>query len=175
MKTGIEAAVTEYLLKRIKNADGVPVGDFDISGIKVTVTIPENTTVRRDAGFDGNGNLEYVPTVKALSKKAIALFCKYSGITGENALRAWEKALSEAVDEECPADDKYPEELEKALEKVNAKLAESKKAVKSTQVNITRNAPAVEIVYPQAGSGVVVAAGTISVGSKKAANTRKAQ
>lgn len=93
-------------------------------------------------GVDGTVNVsadeEYTPTVKIPLKAAFALFVRYSGITGEHALNALQKAMSEALTLDEEAQEKIAEiaVLDAAQQKVSDMLGSLPKAKRSGKVTI---------------------------------------
>lgn len=93
-------------------------------------------------GVDGTVNVsadeEYTPTVKIPLKVAFALFVRYSGITGEHALNALQKAMSEALTLDEEAQEKIAEiaVLDAAQQKVSDMLGSLPKAKRSGKVTI---------------------------------------
>jgi glycine cleavage system protein P-like pyridoxal-binding family len=84
-----------------------------------TYKVSEELNISLDAVVTQNGEEEYTPTISIPTKVTLALFVRYSGITGQAALDALQRAMTEAV--------KLGEKAEESVsEMANIKEAEAK-------------------------------------------------
>jgi hypothetical protein len=62
-----------------------------------TYKVNEELNISLAASIVQNGEEEYTPTISIPTKVTLALFVRYSGITGDAALSALQRAMTEAV------------------------------------------------------------------------------
>jgi len=146
------AALANVLPKDAKKSrDGLAAGEHEID-TEITLAIKGKVNVSADE--------EYTPTVKVPLKVTLALFTRYSGVTGPAAMKALTKAMTEALAiEKMTGPDKKNAlkaigeiaDLEAAEAQLDAALFELPKANRVGKVNVKA---AVEVVA--AGSVVLV-------------------
>lgn len=127
----MEAIETLALAKAVKDAaakkarEELAVGKHSVD---FTVRVSGELTVGEDES--------YTPTVKVPFKAALALFVRYSGVTGDAALNALVKAFTEAVeaDGDTVAALEASADLVAAEARLNAALGELPKATRKGKV-----------------------------------------
>lgn len=80
----------------------------------------------------------YTPTVDIPMKVTLALFVRYSGVTADVALKALEKAMSEALAIGAKGEDKISEvaNIDKAMSKVTAMLGKLPQKTRKGKTNV---------------------------------------
>jgi len=93
-------------------------------------TVSDSVNLELRGSVEVNESETYTPTISIPLKVTMALFVRYSGITGAAALNALEKAMSEALTLDKKAQKLISElaVLDQAEEKVTAMLGELPKA-----------------------------------------------
>ena len=98
-----------------------------------TYSVDDTLTLDLKGTIVVNPEEKYTPTISIPLKVTLALFVRYSGITGAVALNALEKAMSEALDLGDKAEENVRElaDIAQAEKKVKKMIGELPKATRS--------------------------------------------
>ena len=120
-------AAVKALGDEIKSRDDLDPGSYSVND-SLSFTLVGNVSV--------NGKETYIPTIAIPLKVTMALFVRYSGITGDRALQALEQAMSEALTLGEKGESHVAEVamLDKAEEKVKLMLGELPKKTRKGKV-----------------------------------------
>jgi hypothetical protein len=122
-----QKAIADELKKR----DGLEPGTYNV--------VDESVNVSMSGLCEVNVPEMFTPTVEIPLKVSLALFMRYSGITGQHALNALERAMTEALTlgvkgektiVECATLDKYEEKVKVMLGELPKKERKGKTLVK---------------------------------------------
>ena len=130
MNTIVAAALANSLRKLAeKNRDELPIGRHTVNEM-VTLKVQGTVNVSEDT--------EATPTASIPIKTALALFMRYSGVTGPMAMDLLVRAMSDALAMGKDTAENLAEvvDLDRAMATVTAKLAELPKVSKKGPVNV---------------------------------------
>jgi hypothetical protein len=130
MKKFCEAAVLKFARGVLKDQD-VPVGEHDVSRVRVILTFPEGAAVNRIAGSEGDGQEAAGPS-DSVSAAAALLFIQKAGVIGPTTFPIWMECIREAAERELKAKDLTPPEAKDALKRIEAAMPKDCKRTKAT-------------------------------------------
>jgi hypothetical protein len=136
----LDAAFLHFVQALIEDQD-VPIGTYDVSGMKATITAPDGALVVRDEGKDGDGFQEYAMGGKGVSAAALATFlarCRDAGsvIAGPRAVSVWVESIKESVG--ADAKELLPPEALEAVELVRAEGVMGRRRTPANRVGVDR-------------------------------------
>ncbi len=129
-----QAVLAKTLEKAAKKDRSVlPTGDFEVDTL-VTLHVQGSIKIGEDT--------ERVPTADLPIKTALALFVRYSGVTGEHALKALQRAMREAIENGEDAAEGLAEAtmLDEAEKRVRSTLEDLPKVSRKGRVTIKATA-----------------------------------
>ena len=126
-------ALSKAIASEIKNREDPEVGTHKVS---------EKLTFEVEGSVQKCEDETYTPTVDIPLKVTLALFVRYSGITGDAALNALERAMSEALALGEKGEKKVSEvaEIDRAMSKVVSMLGELPRKTRKGKTNVKAKA-----------------------------------
>lgn len=121
---GINEAAVLHFAAGVFEAQEVPVGHHDLSGLKIVIKCPDGAAVDRGPGSTGEGYDECASKGASISPIALLLFLERSGAMAHaNAEALWVECIREGLERGGKLDENLmPVEAIKALEQVQATL-----------------------------------------------------
>lgn len=128
MDSNRKAAVI-HALKGILKDEDVPVGSYELGGVKVTITLPDDAQVVRESGTEGNG---FDAGTKELSMPPAAMALMLHSMQPAPTKASWKKLIKTVIREGVVPDDHLPPNARAALKDLNREMAAELRTLKKT-------------------------------------------
>lgn len=133
MKKVNEAAALHFAEGCLRDNE-VPVGDHDLSRVRVILTFPDGAAVQRGEGSEGDGH-EAEGAGQSVNAVAALLFIKKSGIKGPTSFGLWKSCILEAAKTKLKAKDLTPPEAVEAMREIHEAIPDDEKPTKKTSAS----------------------------------------